>query len=747
MGGSTNTAVTWTVDGVAGGNSTVGTVTGSGAPASPTRRRPTPGRTPWWPPARPTAPSSAVGGRCSVPAAAVTVSASPASATLNPGGTVAITATVGGTSNTAVTWTVDGVAGGSSTVGTITGSGSTVTYTAPGATGSHTVTATSAANGTASATTSITVNAPASSVGSVAVSPATLALNMSAQSQFTATVTGTGSYSSSVTWSAQRGSITGSGLYTAPATGGNDVVTAASVQNPSVAGTASITVSGTLPVTVPTWAGTGVTHLVAAGGDIQAAINSANAGDTITLADGTWTGVHLTINKMIRLMALNPLGARLQGYTQPTNGTDNGITVTGSAAAGTFIQGLDVSWYGNCSIRVMYTGNVLVSGCKVESSGGDGIQLWDTVDVVVYENYIHDPYLAGMVPTLVDDATNTNWNFNNTLVLMDYGVISYGTVRTQVLQNYFYGQFNQNISFKEGNRDYTVQNNILEGFTGSGIICGQNLASYGPYAYSGQPVGNDTGTLHIVGNIFRPVVGLQLGQLAEYRAGGAIRMGHLNQSTVYVSSNIVEAAITPLGLEMGMNGSAGGPTGTLYSDHNIFNGNIWDDGTMVSPTAKIRYVGNWRAVLLDSGVQMNVVVTNDTYANFSYAVENDGMTGTLAIDRTLFITNTIELMGTGSVTNSIFYPNSALPGTGNVAENPLVSTTTVPLRRYSLDVLVPTSDLASGLPRPVLASPFDGWDLCRGSCTLNPTSRGGRRIRSSMDKAKALLGDKAIPDL
>ncbi len=466
----------------------------------------------------------------------------------------------------------------------------------------------------------------------------------------------------------------------------------------------NVDVQGRVTVKVPTWAKTGVTHLVAAGGDIQAAINSANAGDTITLADGTWTGVHLTINKMIRLMALNPLGARLQGYTQPTNGTDNGITVTGSNAAGSFIQGLDVSWYGNCSIRVMHTGNVLVSGCKMESSGGVGIMAYDAVDVVVYGNYFHDPYLAGMVPTLVDDATNTKWDFNNTFVLMNYGFQAYGTVHTQVLQNYFYGQFNQNISFKEGNRDYTVQNNILEGFTGSGIICGQNLASYGPYAYSGQPVGNDTGTLHIVGNIFRPVVGLQLGQLAEYRAGGAIRMGHLNQSTVHVSSNIVEAAITPLSVEMGMNSSAGGPTGTLYSDHNIFNGNIWDDGTRVSPTAKIRYVGNWRAVQMDSGVLMNVVITNDTYANFAYAIQNKGMAGTLAIDRTLFIANTTALMGAGSVTNSIFYPNSALPGTGNVAENPLVSTTTVPLRRYNLDVLVPTSDLVSRF-HPGLSSP------------------------------------------
>jgi len=76
-----------------------------------------------------------------------------------------------------------------------------------------------------------------------------LSLNTSAQNQFTATVSGTGSYSSAVTWSAQRGRITSAGLYTAPSTGSSDVVTATSVQDTTKTATATITL--TIPSSSP----------------------------------------------------------------------------------------------------------------------------------------------------------------------------------------------------------------------------------------------------------------------------------------------------------------------------------------------------------------------------------------------------------------------------------------------------------------------------------------------------------------
>jgi hypothetical protein len=68
-------------------------------------------------------------------------------------------------------------------------------------------------------------------------------------------VTGTGNFDSSVNWSASAGTISASGLLTAPSTNQVVTVTATSVQNSSVAGTATVTVttssgSNIAPITV-----------------------------------------------------------------------------------------------------------------------------------------------------------------------------------------------------------------------------------------------------------------------------------------------------------------------------------------------------------------------------------------------------------------------------------------------------------------------------------------------------------------
>ena len=158
------------------------------------------------------------------------------------GSTLSVTAQVVGSTSTAVTWTVDDIPNGNATVGTIAGSGDTVTYTAPTNQGSHVMTAAWVSDPTKSASASFSVQ-NLSNISSVTVSPSTLSLNTSAQNQFTATVSGTGSYSSAVTWSAQRGKITSAGLYTAPSTGSSDVVTATSVQDTTKTVTATITLT------------------------------------------------------------------------------------------------------------------------------------------------------------------------------------------------------------------------------------------------------------------------------------------------------------------------------------------------------------------------------------------------------------------------------------------------------------------------------------------------------------------------
>ncbi len=158
VSGTTDTTLTWAVDGVMGGNASTGTISGSGATI--TYRAPSaPGNHTLVATSKadPTKSASAVAVIQSLPPG-VSVRLSPTSATLAPGGTRSFTATVSGsTGSTAVTWAVDGIANGNSTVGTLSGTGDTRTYTAPAAMGNHTLRATSIADTTKSTTAAISV--------------------------------------------------------------------------------------------------------------------------------------------------------------------------------------------------------------------------------------------------------------------------------------------------------------------------------------------------------------------------------------------------------------------------------------------------------------------------------------------------------------------------------------------------------------------------------------------------------------
>jgi len=170
----------------------------------------------------------------------ILVTLSPASVSLNVGTSVALTATVTNTIYHAVYWFVDGIASGNAAVGTIAFTGDSAIYTAPATAGSHTIKAINHEDTSKSATASVTV-VLSGAVTSVVATPATLMINTGAQKQFAATVAGIGTFSHAVAWSAQRGTITSAGLYTAPGTGGSDVVTATSVQTPGKTAKASVT--------------------------------------------------------------------------------------------------------------------------------------------------------------------------------------------------------------------------------------------------------------------------------------------------------------------------------------------------------------------------------------------------------------------------------------------------------------------------------------------------------------------------
>ncbi len=157
--GSSNTTVTWGVNGIAGGNSTVGTISNSGlytapsvAPMSAVTVQAT------------SAANPAIVGTATVtvvvtppPPPPVTVALLPAAATVTIGATQQFAAGIAGTSNTTVTWSVNGLLGGNANVGTVSAAG---LYTAPAAVPSPAIVmvrATSAVNTSASSTASVTV--------------------------------------------------------------------------------------------------------------------------------------------------------------------------------------------------------------------------------------------------------------------------------------------------------------------------------------------------------------------------------------------------------------------------------------------------------------------------------------------------------------------------------------------------------------------------------------------------------------
>jgi hypothetical protein len=162
------------------------------------------------------------------PLSTVSVKVSPATASLQVGQHTQFTATVSGTTNTAVTWKASG--------GTVTTTGY---YTAPSSAGTYTVTAASVASSTKTASAVVTVSQ--SGQVSISVSPATANVPVGGRQQFSALVSGTSN--TAVTWSASGGTITTSGMYTAPTRAGTYTVKATSVAAPTWSGLASVAVS------------------------------------------------------------------------------------------------------------------------------------------------------------------------------------------------------------------------------------------------------------------------------------------------------------------------------------------------------------------------------------------------------------------------------------------------------------------------------------------------------------------------
>jgi uncharacterized membrane protein YgcG len=238
----TNTAVTWQVNGITGGNATLGTISNTGLYTAPAVI-PSPATVTVI--AVSTA-DPALSGSAIVTVVHVVVGVIPATATVGASQTQSFTATVTNTANTAVTWQVNGIAGGNASVGTISSAG---LYTAPAVIPSlptETISAVSAADPTQSGSATVTIAHVA-----VSILPTVVALPTSGAQSFVATVLNT--TNTAVTWqvngitggNATVGTVSTSGVYTAPAlvpTPPTVSVTAVSVADATESATASATI-------------------------------------------------------------------------------------------------------------------------------------------------------------------------------------------------------------------------------------------------------------------------------------------------------------------------------------------------------------------------------------------------------------------------------------------------------------------------------------------------------------------------
>jgi hypothetical protein len=244
------------------------------------------------------------------PPPAVTITASPITATITAGQSTTLSATVANASNTGITWSVqEGAAGGS-----VTSAG---VYTAPTTAGNFHVIATSQADGTKTAIVTITVVLPVT----VSVSPATVALSVGQSQTFASTVKNASDVT--VAWSIQEstgcGAVTTAGVYTAPNTAATCHIVATSNADKSKTAVASVTVTAPNPSftsTAPTAAAEGTVYTYNV-----VATDPANTAITYSLTAG-------------------PAGAAINGSTltwTPTSSQsriDDSFTITATTAAG-----------------------------------------------------------------------------------------------------------------------------------------------------------------------------------------------------------------------------------------------------------------------------------------------------------------------------------------------------------------------------------------------------------------------------
>ncbi len=208
--GTGNTAVTWQVNGVTGGNATLGTVTAGGLYQAPANAPTSAVNVDALSNANGTTSGSAPVTLAAAGGPAISVSTNPSGVTVvYTSTTQAFIATVTGETNTAVNWSVNGIAGGNSIYGTIDNTG---IYTAPAAIPSpalFSISAVSQADATVSASYPISIAV----VPAVAQPPAPQTISAGGTANFSMSLSG-GSPQSPIALSCKQSTLPQGGVCT-----------------------------------------------------------------------------------------------------------------------------------------------------------------------------------------------------------------------------------------------------------------------------------------------------------------------------------------------------------------------------------------------------------------------------------------------------------------------------------------------------------------------------------------------------
>lgn len=221
------------------------------------------------------------------------------------------------------------------------------------------------------------------------------------------------------------GTITSSGLYTAPSAAGTDTVTAVSNANNAMSATSAITITPAAPPNAVS-----LLHFGNAGfgGDdtnvFQTALNStASSGETLEIPSGNYNVNPLTfpsnsnvfVDSGVTVTANPGYG---DGVHMLTIGSSN-VTITGASAAASVFHMRKADYTSGEQRHCLYVvgaTNVTLSGISCNDSGGDGLYLANSTNVTVEDCIFNNNRRQGSSITggvnhvyyLRDYFTNTN---------------------------------------------------------------------------------------------------------------------------------------------------------------------------------------------------------------------------------------------------------------------------------------------------------------------------------------------------